>query len=255
MPLRFNVVGSVQVSTARRIVGESELHGPQGRLVLAMLVSEHRRRVGRDELAEELWPTTVQASWETAVRVVVSKIRVALQPVVASPLELIEPANRGYRFRLPADGSVDLDEAAAAVHEAEAELGAGSVDAAGADALVASMITTRPFLPDAAGPWATATRERVAEIRLRSLMCLGEVWLAKGDYGQAARDAESVLRLDPYRESAHRLLMRTCGGGDRAAAAHAYRGCRPSWPPTSSRPAPGNRTGEITGPVGSAGGR
>lgn len=192
-----------------------------------MLVTEHRRRVGRDELAEELWPDTVPAAWDTAVRVIVSKVRAALRPILPPSLELIESANGGYQVRLPDAGSVDLDEAGAAVHEAEARLAAGSVDAAGADALVASMITTRPFLPDAAGPWATATRERVGEIRLRSLMVLGEVWLAKGDYGQSARDARSVLRLDPYRESAHRLLMRTYSApGDRAAAAHAYRSCR-----------------------------
>ena len=89
------------------------------------------------------------------------------------------------------------------------------------------MIATRPFLPGADGPWAGATRDRVAEIHLRALQVLAEVWLAKGDHGQAARDAESLLRLDPYRETAHRLLMRThAAAGDRAAAARAYQRCR-----------------------------
>ena len=227
MALRIHVVGSVQASAGSRVVGEGGLHGRLGGLGLAMLAFERRRRVGRDELAEELWPDTTPESWDTAVRVLVSKVRTALEGLDGATPVLIEPANGGYQLYLPPDGSVDLEDAAAAIHRAEAQLASGAIDAAGADALVASMIATRPFLPGADGPWATATRDRVAEIRLRALQVLADVWLAKGDPGQAARDAASLLRLDPYRETAHRLLMRAhAAAGDRGAAARAYRACR-----------------------------
>jgi DNA-binding SARP family transcriptional activator len=226
MPLRIFIVGTVMVSAERTLV-EADLHGPQGRLVFAMLAAEHRRPVGRDELAEELWPEAVPAAWDTAIRVLVSRIRASLRSVATAPPELIESTIGGYQFRLPSDGWIDLDEASAAMHRAEAELGAGLIETAGASALVASMIATRPFLPGADGPWATSTRARIRDIRLRALECLAEVWLAKGDYGQASRDAEAILRLDPYREPAHRLLMRTyAAAGDRASAARAYRACR-----------------------------
>jgi Bacterial transcriptional activator domain len=42
---------------------------------------------------------------------------------------------------------------------------------------------------------------------MRALECLSEVWRRKGDHGQAARDAETILRLDPYRETTYLRLM------------------------------------------------
>jgi DNA-binding SARP family transcriptional activator len=226
MALRIHIVGEVSVESERGLVGQAELHGPQGRVVLAMLAAEHRRPVRRDELAEELWPDAVPGSWDTAVRVLVSKLRGALEHVETAEV-LIASSSGAYQFRLPTDGWIDFDDAAASVHRAEALLGAGDIAAAGADALVASMIAGRGFLPGLDGPWVEATRERLLDLRVRALLCLAEVWLARGDPAQAARDAESIVRIDPYREDAHRLLMRSrAAAGDRASAARAFRECR-----------------------------
>ena len=61
------------------------------------------------------------------------------------------------------------------------------------------------------------------EIRLRSLDLLSQVWMTKGEPAQAARDAEAILGLDPYREEAWRTLIRAhLERGDRAAAGRAY---------------------------------
>jgi DNA-binding SARP family transcriptional activator len=64
-------------------------------------------------------------------------------------------------------------------------------------------------------------------MRLRSLECLAEVWIAQGDAALAARDAAEAIEIDPYRESAHRLLIRAhLAAGDRGAAARALEACR-----------------------------
>jgi DNA-binding SARP family transcriptional activator len=226
MALRIHIVGDVAVEGDLGLVGQDELHGPQGRLVLAMLAGEHRRAVRRDELADALWGDRLPAAWETAVRVLVSKLRAAIERVEASPRHLIDASAGAYRLRLPADGWIDLDEAASAVHRAEDALRREAPEAAGPDALVASMIAGRGFLPGIDGPWVEAMREKLLDIHIRALVCLAEVWFARGDYEQAARDAEAVVRIDPYRESAHRLLMRShVAAGDRASAARAYATC------------------------------
>jgi DNA-binding SARP family transcriptional activator len=227
MALRIHIVGDVSVRSERGIVGQHDLHGPQGRLVLAMLAGEHRRAVRRDELAEELWPGTIPGGWDTAVRVLVSKLRAALGLISDSPDGLIVSSAGAYRLRLPPDGWIDLDEAAAAIHRAETALRVGDADTAGADALIASMIAARGFLPGIEGQWVDATRERLLDLRVRALLCLAEVWFSRSDFDQAARDAETIIHLDPYREPAHRLLMRArFAAGDRAAAALALRACR-----------------------------
>jgi DNA-binding SARP family transcriptional activator len=206
------------------IVGEARLHGPQGKLVLAMLALDHRRPVGRDEIADELWPDDMPSSWDLSVKVLISKVRAALREV--APDLRLEGAVGYYQLMVPRDTTIDVELAAARIHTAEAALRRGQVDAAAADGLVASMIASRPFLPGFDGPWATASRERLVDVRLRALELLSQVWLARGEPDQAGRDAEAILRIDPYREAAYRTLIRAhLARGDRASAARAYAQC------------------------------
>ena len=203
MLLRIHVLGPMLLEGSK-VLTEDQLHGRQGRVVLAMLAVEHRRAVSPDEIAEELWPREMPAAWPGVVAV-----------------------QGGYRFVLPPGTSVDLEVAAAAVHRAETLIAKGDLVAGGAEALTASMIASRPFLPGADGPWATMTRDRAGDIRIRALESLARLWLVKGDAGQAARDAEAILRLDPFRESALRLAIEAhVTAGDRPVAAHAYRRSR-----------------------------
>lgn len=127
----------------------------------------------------------------------------------------------------PEYGPTPSHAAAAAVHAAETALGAGQLDSSGAEALVASMISRRPFLAGVDGPWASERRRWLQDVRIRALECLSEIWRRKGDHGQDARDAETILRLDPYRETAYlRLMLAHAAAGNRASALLAYERCR-----------------------------
>jgi len=221
---RIYVTAPVRVHGPDGLLGEAQLHGPQGRLVLAMLALEHRRPVSRDEIADELWPDQLPRSWQTSVKVLVSKVRSVLGDV--APDLRLEGAVGYYQLILSADTSIDVELAAARIHEAEAAFKHGETDAAAADGLVASMIAQRPFLPGFDGRWATAARDHLVDVRLRALDLLSQVWLAKGAPDQAGRDAEAILRIDPYREAAYRTLIRAhLARGDRASAARAYALC------------------------------
>jgi DNA-binding SARP family transcriptional activator len=221
MPTRIYLTAPIRVDGAGH-VGEAQLHGPQGRLMLAMLALEHRRPVSRDELADELWPGELPDSWDVSVKALISKLRTILRG--AAPDVRLEGTVGFYQLLLPRDTMIDVEIAASRIHAAEAGFRNGRIDAAAADALVASMIGTRPFLPGFDGPWATTTRARVTEIRLRALDLLSNVWITKGEPAQAARDAEAILGLDPYREEAWRTLIRAhLERGDRASAGLAYR--------------------------------
>jgi DNA-binding SARP family transcriptional activator len=221
---RIFLTAPIRVQGPTGLVGEARLHGPQGRLVLAMLSLEHRRPVARDELADELWPDELPSSWDVSVKVLVSKLRAVLREV--APGLRLAGAVGYYQLQLPADATIDVESAAARIHTAEAALRRGEIDAAAADGLVASMTASRPFLPGFDGPWATASRARLVDVRLRALDLLSQVWLAKGEPDQAGRDAEAILRIDPYREEAYRTLIRAyLARGDRASAARAYAHC------------------------------
>jgi len=226
--IRIYLTGTVSVQQGGTVLPQRAFPGPQGRLVFAMLAAEHGSPVSRDQLVEEVWDGSPPVGWEVAVRALVSKIRSLLKPVAGRPgHELITAALGCYQLNLPDLAWVDLDAAAAAVHTAETALATGQVDAAGSEALVASMISRRSFLAGADGPWARGRRQWLQEVRVRALECLSEVWLRKGDHGQAARDAETILRLDPYRETAYqRLMLAHAAAGNRASALLAHERCR-----------------------------
>jgi DNA-binding SARP family transcriptional activator len=224
MSIRIYLTAPVCVQGPAGLAGEARLHGPQGKLTLAMLALEHRRPVGRDELAEELWPDEQPGAYAVAVKVLTSKVRSVLREV--APELRLEGTVGYYQLLVPRDATIDVELATARVHAAEAAFRGSDVDAAGADALVASMIASRTFLPGFDGPWASAWRARLVDVRLRALDLLSQVWLAKGEPDQAARDAEAILLIDPYREEAYRTLIRAhLARGDHASAARAYAQC------------------------------
>src|SRR5450759_5816725 len=86
--LRIYLTGEVQVENGARLLRESQLGGPQGRFVLAYLVTERKRAVTQGELAEALWPETLPPSWTVALSAIISRLRsrLATLGLVRSPV-------------------------------------------------------------------------------------------------------------------------------------------------------------------------
>lgn len=104
--------------------------------------------------------------------------------------------------------------------------------------------------------WALFRRERLRGLALDALSGLAESALASADYSQATADLRRLLALDPWREAAHRALMRSlAASGDRAAALAQFERCRQTlWDELGVEPAPATavlyeqiKAGEIPG--------
>ena len=145
---------------------------------------------------------------------------------VGTPAALTSTSG-AYALQLPAGTWLDLDAATEAIHRSETALSDRKLSGACGWALVARAIASRPLLPGEEADWLERLRRHMADVRLRSLECLAEVWIAQGDAALAARDAAEAIEIDPYRESAHRLLIRAyLSARDRGAAARALEACR-----------------------------
>jgi len=220
--LRIYLTGDVTLESSRGYLRQDRFPGAQGRLVFALLAAEHDRAVSRGEIEAELWPDGAPASAETALRAIVSKVRRALADTDLDGQALAH-AFAAYRLHLPPDSWVDVRAAADAIHRAEPAIRDGELQEAVGWGRAAATISSRPFLPSADGPWAHAWRERLRDIRVRSLDVLATAWLTTGDAAQAARDAEAAIAIEPYREPSYRLLIRALDAmGDRADALRAY---------------------------------
>ena len=225
--MRVYLAGRVCAEHDGRLLDERELPGAQGRLAFALLASEHRRAVSRDELVEELWGETAPPAWDTALRALVSKVRAKLAGIGLTGSEIISHAFGCYQLHLPEGTWVDLEAATEALHSAEAAIRSGNREKAAGWALAARAIAGRPFLTDAEGPWASAMRSKLRETDVRALECLCDIWTWSGDVALAVRDAEIAVSLEPFRESSYRHLMRAfAAAGNRAEALLAYERCR-----------------------------
>jgi WD40 repeat protein/DNA-binding SARP family transcriptional activator len=223
----LSLVGRIAVRTGDVVVDERALPGRQPRLAFSLLVAERHRHVSREELADNLWPNRRPETWESALRSVISRVRGF---VVASGLgarELLQAESGGYRFHLLTDVEVDLERAATLLDAAEVALAADDASVAVHDAARARGVLAQPLLPGTDGPWVEATRREIEQRLLRCLEVLAEGRSVVGDHAHAVAAADAAIVLDPFRESAHRGLMRALlRAGDGAAALCAYERCR-----------------------------
>jgi DNA-binding SARP family transcriptional activator len=224
--LRIYLTGEVQVEHGERLLRESQLGGPQGRFVLAYLVTERKRAVSLSELAEALWPGALPASWNVALSAVVSKLRARFGGLGVDRRRIIGHAFGCYQFTPPAETWVDVEAALAGVDAAEGAIGARRPQDAYGPSLIATTILRRPFLPGDDGTWAEGRREALAGMLVRALDCRAEALIANGEVELALAHAREAVRLEPYRESGYRRLMRIHARlGDRAEAVRASLEC------------------------------
>jgi DNA-binding SARP family transcriptional activator len=143
------------------------------------------------------------------------------------PAGVLRTVHGALRLDLPPGTVVDLEEAGAALDEAERLLAAGDADGAAAAACAARAVTARPFLPGEDAAWAQARQAELTGRHRRALATLAAAHLARGEPGAAVRDAEELVAAEPLLETAHQLLMRAhAAAGDRAEALRAYDRCR-----------------------------
>lgn len=220
------LTGSLRVDGPTGSFTGSDLPGNQGRLALAALVVE-RRPIDRDALADIVWDGSLPPKWDGALSTIMSKVRSSLGSAGLDP-KVVAPSLGGtYAIVLPADGWVDVEEAARRLDRADGALRHDDVHTATTEGTVAFGILCRPFLPGVDGEWAERRRRDHRDAQYRCATVLARAWLERGDAGFAARIAESAVALDPIREVGHQLVIRAeLARGDHGAAHRAFERCR-----------------------------
>ena len=176
-----------------------------------------------DELAEAIWGESPPATWEKALTVIASKLR----GLVAEDGITLTNAFGCYRLDLPEGTWVDLFAAASGAQDAEEALAAGELDQARAAAESAESLARPLFLPGEDGAWVEQERRDLADIRERALSVLADACLRSGAAREAAKWAEELIALSPFREAGYRRLMEAhVVAGNRAEALRVYEQCR-----------------------------
>jgi SARP family transcriptional regulator, regulator of embCAB operon len=181
---------------------EDGLPSRQGRLLFAYLALNRDRAVTRDELVEAVWPFATPAAAPSALTVLVSKLRAALGAERLS-------GRTELRLNLPPDARIDVEDALAAVHEAQSAIVLGDWRGAWGPALRAQFIARRRLLPEHDTPWLDQWPQRLDDVHDRSLEAYAASCLGIGgtELPGAERAARSLLERSPLRETGYALLM------------------------------------------------
>jgi DNA-binding SARP family transcriptional activator len=194
------------------------LRGKQVPLLLAYLLLNRTRHVGREELIGALWPEQAPVSQDAALRTLLSRLRSALGgETLVGRDELI--------LNMPAPVWIDLEAAATEVERAQHALAGNDVRSAWALAQVPLNIASRGLLPGAQAVWLEPRRRELEDVRLQALEVVGRAGLIMGgtQLASAERAARTLIESEPYRESGHVLLMETLeAGGNVAEALRAF---------------------------------
>jgi DNA-binding SARP family transcriptional activator len=219
---RIQLCGRFVVELNGRRV-ERRLPSRQGRLLFTYLVLQRTRATRRDELIEVLWPGgTASANAASALTVLLSKLRTVVGAdtlVGRSSVQLV----------LPPGARVDVEEALAAVHRAEAAVALGNWARGWSAALCAQFIAQRPLLPEDDLPWLDDWRRRLDDLLERALEAYGEACLGLGgaELAGAERSGRRLIEHNPLRESDYRLVMQALAArGNGAEALRVYERAR-----------------------------
>lgn len=221
--MSIQITGHMRLEGPGGVAEASDLPGRQGRLVLAVLGLEERA-VPREVLAERLWPTAPTRSWERDLSAVVSKLRAVLARTGLDELVTIRSDGASYELAGPGlQEQVDVRRARGAADDLEAALAVDDVTAAAWAAAEVLAVTARPLLAGEDAAWIDEARAELARLRVRALEGAARAALARGLDDAAREHLRDALELDPFRESAHRLLMDVeLAAGNRGEAVRAY---------------------------------
>lgn len=220
--LRIYLTGRVMIETPLEVLESSAFPGRQGRLLFVYLAMDPRR-VERDELANLLWPDILPNAWDISLSAIISKLRKVLIRSGLDGATTPQSTYGCYEIRLPGDTWIDLREAINSLDRAEGSLAHGEPRSAWADAIVASTILRRPFLPGESGRWVDQKRRELHELEVRTYDTLSGAWLLVGNPSAAQQAARQAVDLAPFRESGYARLMEChLAAGNRAEAIRVY---------------------------------
>jgi predicted ATPase/DNA-binding SARP family transcriptional activator len=224
LPVRVDVLGPVAVVRGGHTVAGAELGGRRARVTLVALALCDQP-LAAEQLASMIWGEELPATWQVALRGIVSGLRHATVPPDGDQRQLIQTAPWGYHL---ADGVLtDIAESEQALREAEDLLAQGRHQAAAGRAEPVARLTGDALLPGEQADWIAPHRRTVDLLALRATGVLVSAASAGGDHDAAIAAARRAVAAEPLDERAHRWLIRALDrAGDRASAVRAFEHCR-----------------------------
>jgi predicted ATPase/DNA-binding SARP family transcriptional activator/Tfp pilus assembly protein PilF len=231
--LELSFLGGWQVSLDGRPVTGFE--SAKVRALLSYLAVEAGRPHYREALAGLLWPEVSEAAALASLRQALANLRKCTGDRTARPPFLLITRNT-IRFNCASDCAIDVVDFTALLDACDrhAHRRMESCRVCAARLQRAAALYHGDFLEGlfvagtmAFEEWSLLWRERLRQLALAALGRLAAYHEHRADYDQAVGALARLVELDPWREEAHRQLMRVYfRSGRRGAALAQYQTCR-----------------------------
>lgn len=230
--LKLGLLGPLQINVDNALTKKFE--SDKARALLAYLAVESNHPHRRDTLLGLLWPDCSEEVARHNFRQTLYNLRQAIGDPKANPPYLLITRDE-VQFNTASDYSLDVEDFNALLESCDKHL-PQCVEACPihAERLEKALEIYRGaflqefFLADSAEfeEWAIRKREELHRRALESLTYVANYYEFSSEYGAAQRYALRQLELDPWREEAHRQLMRVFAvSGQRSAALAQYETC------------------------------
>src|SRR5262245_6864300 len=221
-PVMICLLGNFRLLAAGELIPTRA--GGKREALLAHLALQYGRRVPRERLVQALWPTSAP---DLALQSLNSLVY-ALHKLLRSALQGAPPVlhEEGY-YRLNTEAGIGVDMACFDLLVETGDRQMQVRDEAGAlEAYRQAAELYRDDLCLEIDAHTLMERERLRATYLKLLADLAGHAYGAGDYRMSLDYLWRLLTRDPYREDAHRLVMRCyIRRGERAAALHHYQVC------------------------------
>jgi DNA-binding SARP family transcriptional activator/tetratricopeptide (TPR) repeat protein len=210
----YRLLGSLEVRTGD---GSLPLGGTKQRALLALLLLNANRIVGRERLIDELWDESPPDSAVTSVQVYVSRLRKLL------PDGALSTRSPGYVLTVEPE-AVDLQRFQGLVEKAR---GAPPGEAAGLLREALALWRGPALAEFGETPFGRVEAGRLEELRLGALEARIEADLALGHHDELIGELESLCVEEPHRERlCGQLMVALYRSGRQAEALEVYRRMR-----------------------------
>ena len=223
--LSIRLLGPLQVTLDGQPV--TGFRSDKVRALLAYLVVEAEGPHRREKLAGLLWPDWPEDSARANLRRALADLRQAIGDRQATP-PFLHISRQTIQFNDASDAWVDVTafthllRAGGSLQETTHQL-KKAVELYRGSFLEGFSLADSPAFEE----WMLLTRERLQRLVVEALRRLTDCYEQQGEYEQALQHAWRQVELDPWRENAHRQLMRLLAlSGQRGAALAQYETCR-----------------------------
>ena len=215
--LRLSFLNTFQVSLAGQAITQFRSNNVRGLLVFLALQAE--RPFTRDVLATLFWPDEVDKVANNNLRQTIYRLRKAVGDLQRESEPYLLITRQTVQFNPDSDYVLDVHEFVQALEMGEMETAVSHYQG---DLLPSFTCDSLAF-----ESWLRQERESYHQLAIEAMREVAEAHGQNGRWEQAQTVIRQQLALEPWRESAHRQLMRVLAQmGDRGAALAQFELCR-----------------------------